>query len=95
MLQLPVSEMGCCPHSRIEVCSPLLLGYLLTFSDPHKELILELENSQAELRLDFEGHLTGSNRYHGLSLDITLRKCIHLTTVDWRWVYIVSILRGD
>lgn len=95
MLQLPVSEMGFCPHSCIEICSPLLLGYLLTFSDLHKELISELENSQAELWLDFEGHLTGNNRHHGLSIDITLWKCIDLTTVNWRWIYIVSILRED
>lgn len=88
--------MGFLPHSCIETCSPVLLSYLLTFSNMHKGSILELENSQAELRLDFEGHLTGSKRCHGLSIDITLQKGIHLTTVDWRWVYIVSILReGD
>lgn len=72
----------------------MLLGYLLTFSHLHKGSILELENCQAELQLDFEGHLTGGKRCHGLNIDITLWKCLRLTTVDWRWIYIMSVLRG-
>lgn len=49
LLQVPVSEMGFLPHSRVKTCFPLLLVYLLTFKNRHKGLILELENSQAEL----------------------------------------------
>lgn len=40
------------------------------------------------------GASTGGKRCHGLNIDITLRKCLRLTTVDWRWIYIMSVLRG-
>lgn len=63
--------MGFLPHNHIKTSSSLC-GYLLAFKNLHKGLILKLENSQAELRLDSEGHLTGGKRCHGLSLDTTL-----------------------